>query len=336
MTDEKRTQAGAPRATVLFLAYEQAPLVEAAARSILAQECEPLEIILSDDHSTDGTFDVLDQLARQYQGPHRVRARRNSINQGIGGHYNTLIAEAQGQLLITAAGDDLSVPSRCAQLLAAWDLHDQEPDLVASYLIDMAHDGTLHGVIAVDDLSAWRSVDDWARKRPHVVGAAHAFTKRLWERFGSMSPDVIYEDQIITLRAILAGGGITLTAPLVHYRRGGASASPSFDDTAVFLTKMARANRRSQAEHAQQIKDARLMGVEDAVQTGLSKYLQRSALISTLLEDHTLLSSIRALWIAPDVSWSWRLRKWFYLRYPKIGTAIRQLQYTNKQRRQKR
>lgn len=321
------------RATILFLAYNQAAFVEDAARSVLDQQCEPLEIVLSDDASTDGTFEILQRLADGYEGPHVVRARRNARNVGIGGHYNQLVQEARGVLLVTAAGDDISRPHRVARLLEAWDTHGQRPDLVASHLVDMTHGGELRGTIKVDDLARWPDATRWAERRPYVVGAAHAFTKRLWDRFGPMSPDIVYEDQIITLRAILSGGAITVPTPLVHYRRGGASALQTFEDTAAFLQRMKTVNRRALAEQRQLLADARVAGAEDTVRSGLRLHIQRETLIACLLEAPHPAVTLRALFAASATSWPWRLRKWLYLRCPGFGSAIRRLQYGLKQLR---
>ena len=62
------------RISVLLLAYNQASTVRGAAESLLAQACEPLEVILSDDASSDETYAVLEDVARVYRGPHAVRA----------------------------------------------------------------------------------------------------------------------------------------------------------------------------------------------------------------------------------------------------------------------
>lgn len=326
----------AVRASVLFLAYNQAAFVERAARSVLAQTCEPVEIILSDDASTDGTFDCLQQLAAAYTGPHVVRVRRNERNLGIGDHYNRLVQEASGELLITAAGDDVSEPHRVARLLAAWDGHAQRPDLIASHLVDMTHDGELRDTIEVDDLAHWPNATAWAAKRPYIVGAGHAFTRRLWARFGPMSPEIVYEDQVITLRAVLTGGGITVPEPLVHYRRGGASALQTFENTAAFLQRTRLLNQRAQAEQRQLLADARRAGQEETVRSGLLLHIQREALIAALLDSRRPTDTVRALAAASAVRWPWRLRKWLYLRCPGFGTAVRRLQYGVRQLRQGR
>ena len=132
-----------PRISLLLLACNQQATARAAALSCLAQVGEPLEIVLSDDASSDATFAELQAAARHYSGPHQVRVRRNPANLGIGAHYNRLLAETSGALLVTAAGDDFSVPQRVQCLAAAWDESGQRADLIASHFIDMAADGTL-------------------------------------------------------------------------------------------------------------------------------------------------------------------------------------------------
>ena len=111
--------AAAPRASLLLLAYNQERYAEEAARSCLAQDSEPLEIVFSDDASSDRTHDILSSVAAGYRGPHRVVVRRNETNLGITGHYNWLVEASSGELLITAAADDTSCPDRAARLLAA-------------------------------------------------------------------------------------------------------------------------------------------------------------------------------------------------------------------------
>ena len=234
-----------PRITMLVLTYNQRHTAAAAVQSCLDQAGEPLEVVLSDDASTDGTHELLLQCAAAYRGPHQVRVRRNAHNLGIAEHYNQAVADCAGQLLVTAAGDDISLPHRVQTLASAWDAGGQRADLVASHLFDMGTDGTDHGVIRVDDLSQWRSPDEWVKKRPHVVGASHAFTRRMFERFGPIRADLPYEDQVMSLRASCMGGGITVNEPLVRYRRGGISAGGAKRQTAAdnlrrLLTKHTR------------------------------------------------------------------------------------------------
>jgi hypothetical protein len=169
----------APRISVVLLACNQEAWAADAAASVLAQESEPLEIVLSDDASTDRTFDVLQAAADAHRGPHRVRARRNERNLGIGAHWNRLVAETSGSLIVCAAGDDVSLPHRVARLAAAWDASGGTLDLVASHFIDMALDGTPGAEVAIDDLSRL-TFERWLERRPFTLGATHLFTRGSW------------------------------------------------------------------------------------------------------------------------------------------------------------
>lgn len=297
-------------ASVLFLAYNQEALVADAAASVLRQEGEPIEIVLSDDASSDGTFAVMQRLADAYRGPHRVSARRNEHNQGIGRHLSTLVDCTEGELLFVAAGDDISEPTRVAEVLSAWRAAGCKADLVATPMTGMSPDGQLGAVIEVDDLAQWRSVDDWGRKRPYVVGAAHAWTRRLFQRFGPLSADIAYEDQVMAFRAICSGGGITVPRPLVRYRSGGTSARSSQRDPAERLQRLHTQSRRHLAELDQLRRDAAIAGQGPAVDMILRPELARQRFLADLLAAPAGPAFLKSVFSTRDpVPLSWRLRK---------------------------
>ncbi|MDP6474553.1 MAG: glycosyltransferase [Alphaproteobacteria bacterium] len=99
-----------PTVSFLLPAYNQEAFVRDAVRSVLAQDYEPLEIILSDDCSSDRTFEIIENEASAYKGPHSVVLNRNEMNLGIE-HINKLQQLASGTILVTGHGDDLSMPS---------------------------------------------------------------------------------------------------------------------------------------------------------------------------------------------------------------------------------
>lgn len=299
-----------PRITLAVLAYNQSGFIDAAVRSALDQDCEPVEILLSDDASTDDSFERMSALARGYQGPHHVVVRRNSHNLGIGAHYNELVRAARGSLIITMAGDDISASDRVTRVTSAWDDSHGRLDLIASHLHDMTQDGHVCGVLRVDDLSQWRSASDWARKRPYVVGAAHAFTKRLFDRFGPLDERLTYEDQIITFRALLGGGAVTLDRPLVRYRRGGVSArAPSPQERRA---RAAMLNTRQLVENTQLLKDAARADVLGVVGDTLHKEHRRLDYFDRLLHAPDRRNRWRAFAGAHDVPWGWRWRKFWF------------------------
>ena len=310
------------RISVLLLAYNQVSTVRAAAESLLAQVCEPLEVILSDDASSDDTFAVLEQVAGAYRGPHVVRARRNAVNLGICAHYNGLIAESTGELLVTAGGDDLSLPSRVAKLVAAWDATGGRADLVSSHFIDLLPSGEPGKPVATDDL-AKVTLERWLSRRPYIVGATHAFTRRVMARFGPFIDGLWYEDQIMTFRAVVTGGGITVPEPLVQYRRGGSSQWSHADRGSSLVRWTAVQNRRLLAEIAQLEHDAEIAGCRDEVKLVLADSLRRERFLETLVDAESGRERWRALRMSPALPLGWRVGKVLRFMFPDHAAALK-------------
>jgi len=313
-----------PRVSLILLACNQQATARAAALSCLAQLGEPLEIVLSDDASGDGTFAELQAAADAYHGPHCVRARRNPVNLGIGAHYNRLIAETSGALIVTAAGDDISVPHRVQRLVQAWDRNGQRVDLVASDCVEMTVDGRLGERIENDEL-ATLTVDAWTHKAPFSVGATHAFTRRMMERFGPFIDDVWYEDRIMVLRAILGGGALTVREPLVHYRVGGTSKQPHTHTSARLLEWTRTQNRRVLAEISQLTQDARLAGCEAAVAAALEPALQRETYLRKMLDAPDRADRWRSAMASTQLPLGWRLRKFMTYSFSEQAAALKRM-----------
>jgi glycosyltransferase involved in cell wall biosynthesis len=311
------------RVSLVLLAYNQESMVRRAVQSCLAQECEPLEIVLSDDASTDGTFEAMQPLVAAYRGPHTVRARRNATNVGIGEHYNQLLKATSGELLVTAAGDDFSEPHRVRRLIEAWESTGCRADLIASHVIDMDHDGVLHEIMRVDDLSTYRTVQEWAAKRPYIIGAGHAFTRRMMERFGPMLPAVFYEDQIMTFRAIAMGGGITVDEPLVHYRRGGTSRKPAFESDDHMMRWTHRQRGRELAEMEQLVADATIAGCDALVRPTLEAPFRRERYLRALQTAGNHAERWRAFRTATALPFWWRLRKMLHVAFPDATRSVK-------------
>lgn len=299
----------APTVSVLLLTYKQEGLVEAAIAALLAQDSEPFELVISDDASPDDTFAVIQRAVAGYTGPHTIITRRNETNLGVGPHLNAAMAASHGELIVAGAGDDICEPTRVRELLAAWESTGRRADLVTSFVTDMDFDGTLHGVKTVDDLAHWKTAADWRERRPHVIGAAHAWTRRVFDRFGPLLPETVQEDQVITFRALASGGGVRVPKPLVRYRRGGMSATTGPQSPADKLQRMAVQNRRHLAEVHQLLADARLTDWRETVEPELAAEGRKQEYLRDLIAAKGLPALVRRLFSGPPVPLSWRWRK---------------------------
>jgi len=86
-----------PLVTFALFAYDQERYIREALEGAFAQSYQPLEILLSDDCSTDRTFDIMREMAAAYAGPHRIRLYRNPTNLGVAGHADVRVQRAQGR-----------------------------------------------------------------------------------------------------------------------------------------------------------------------------------------------------------------------------------------------
>lgn len=319
------THARAFPATLFLFAYNQADTVVAAAMSCLAQVCEPIDIVFSDDASTDDTFAKLCKVAEQYKGPHTVSVRRNDSNMGIAGHYNQAVACAQSDLIIVAAGDDLSEPHRVKTMLDTWRASDGKLNLIASYASSIDKSGHELALLKTGHLEQWPDAQTWCKKRPYVIGATFAFHKRLFEKFGPLAPGVDYEDQVLSLRAAALGGGRTIQEPLIKYRQGGLSARANRDPKTLIL-HAANKYRRQLAVYKQITEDLSTVGKADLSLGKIEKYIQKSLVVLYLInEDKISLPKVFSLinHHAKAVGAIWILTRFLYINYPKLAIFLK-------------
>jgi glycosyltransferase involved in cell wall biosynthesis len=81
----------------------RAASLERAVRSVLAQQWDELEIIVSDNASTDGTAALCDELAA---ADPRVRVVRHAIDIGAEANFQSVLEAAGGSLFMWLADDD--------------------------------------------------------------------------------------------------------------------------------------------------------------------------------------------------------------------------------------
>jgi glycosyltransferase involved in cell wall biosynthesis len=318
LSDTPTASPSRPLVSILLIAYNQQRFVADAVRSVLAQTWEPLEILISDDASTDNTFAAIQAAVAGYDGPHRVVTRRNDTNEGISGHLSRLAGIARGELLFVAAGDDLSAPDRCRRVVEFWLEHGGQADLIATDLADMDDAGNLHERISPTDLGAYRNVEDWLAASPHLIGAAHAWSRRLFDRFGPMMPGAAAEDRIMTFRAIVSGGASSLREPLVRYRRGGLSRKRRYRSVAEVVARMRQSNRFALAEVAQIQHDADIAGCGKRMRDALAPKLAREQFIRSMFEARGTGQRVQLLTTGNGVKRGLRIRLFLYATCPAV------------------
>ena len=261
---KQMSQSSRPLITFALMAYNQEQLIEEAVAGALAQTYSPLEIILSDDCSTDRTFSIMSKMVEGYAGPHRVRLNRNPNNLGLIGHINALFDMAKGDIYVLAAGDDVSLPERTARVAEVFE-RDQTVMLVHSDVIKLNRAG--------QELGVWRPPIAGKPDDLHAmaagfgihIGATGAYRMQVHRRFGAIREDEAYEDLVLGFRARLLGKVAYIESPLVRYRFDtGLSSKQKPLERHVRTRNRIRSLRLMRAVHRQRLADYRAVGGADS------------------------------------------------------------------------
>jgi glycosyltransferase involved in cell wall biosynthesis len=105
------------RITIGVTTFNAERTLERVLRSIFAQETPIDEVIIVDDHSTDNTPAVCQELKKTYQSS--VIYHRFEKNQGVAESRNKIIELARGDFIVFFDDDDISLPGRVQKQIQA-------------------------------------------------------------------------------------------------------------------------------------------------------------------------------------------------------------------------
>ena len=160
-------------------------------RSILAQSRPPVELVLSDDASTDGTVDIAISLVEQHNrdaaSPVRLVVLRNVPALGIAGNFEQAISACTADLVALSDQDDRWAPDRLELAVAEF---EKRPALTLLHAdarrIDEAGEPLEHSLFDSLHVSAWerQNIDSGMAmkvlvRRNLVTGATTLFRREL-------------------------------------------------------------------------------------------------------------------------------------------------------------
>ena len=99
-----------PLVSVIVPTYNQEEFVAESIMSAVEQDYEPLEVIVSDDGSSDRTVEIIKKLASEY--PSRIKAIVDGPHLGITGNCNRAAKACKGKYIAFHAGDDVFLPGK--------------------------------------------------------------------------------------------------------------------------------------------------------------------------------------------------------------------------------
>lgn len=205
-------------ATLVVLAYAQEAYVRDCVRSVFANADPSMEVILSDDHSCDGTYAILEEEAAAARAAGlQVVLNRNERNLGMVAHLNRAMTLAHGEIVVYCAGDDVLAPGRVRHLLACF--KDSGASVVFSNAWVIDRHGRVLGRMLPGNFQA-SSLEAMCRTGfAGMPGCTAAWRREVFTAFGPLPERLANEDDQIGLRGHLLDGVHYTAEPLLYYRR---------------------------------------------------------------------------------------------------------------------
>ena len=139
-------------------AYNHAPFVGQAVRSILDQTFDDFEFVITDDGSSDATPEII----AGFDDP-RIRFERFPENRGIAAAMHATVQRSRGEFIAIMNSDDVSMPGRLERQVAFLREH---PDVAATFCVPQEIDDegcelAPTGIFRVPFSTAFPSRTDW-------------------------------------------------------------------------------------------------------------------------------------------------------------------------------
>ncbi|MFD6416511.1 bifunctional polysaccharide deacetylase/glycosyltransferase family 2 protein [Streptomyces sp. NPDC060194] len=179
--------------TVLVPAYNEAVGIESTVRSLVASD-HPIEIIVIDDGSSDGTADIVEAM-----GLPNVRVVRQE-NAGKPAALNNGIRHARYNIVVMMDGDTVFEPDTVRELVQPFG-DDRVGAVAGNAKVGNRNKliGAWQHIEYVMGFNLDRRMYDVLRCMPTIPGAVGAFRRTALNRVGGMSDDTLAEDTDITM-----------------------------------------------------------------------------------------------------------------------------------------
>lgn len=212
-----------PLASLIVCFYNQVDFVEDAVQGALSQTYENLEIVLSDDCSTDGTYEKIIGLIKDYNGSHHIVTNRNNKNLGLVPHFNKVFLElSHGQYIFVQGGDDISLPNRVS-IGIDYFIRDSSIYAITCALIFIDRNGYETGRMNLqEDIVTTIQDKHYLSSNSFMCGSGMLASRRdIWNVFGSLNDNSQTEDSCMRFRALLLGKVLASAKYGVKYRIHG-------------------------------------------------------------------------------------------------------------------
>ena len=175
--------------------------VDQTVNSVLKQSYEGMEILLSDQGSTDASLSILKKMAESYSGLNTVKVVEcpHTEQKGLAGfnvHINWLMTQTDADLIIIVSADDLCHPDRVKRTVEIYEQY--RPAFIGTRMQFLKPDGTVEGQTAWALQNLKEGESRFITAKEHIEGliggsSSTAFDREFYEKIGGLQSHTILD-----------------------------------------------------------------------------------------------------------------------------------------------
>lgn len=215
------------KVSVGILTYNHEKFIKQCLLSLLNLNYKNLEIIISDDCSTDRTFAMVEEIVKMNLPHLTIILNRNTTNLGLIGNFNRTFHElATGEFFMTLGGDDKISENYIPEALEHF-IKDDEIMMIDFNAEVIDENDHVSGVARNLDfeMKFFDIFDYLAFSNIHSFAPGRLVRSTLIKGFPPISKKCPTEDSVLVLRALMLGKLLRINENVILYRRHSANIS---------------------------------------------------------------------------------------------------------------
>lgn len=211
--------------SAILLNYNQKKFIKEQFLSIMRQDYKgEWELIIADDASTDGSYELLQELVSGAGENRRIVLHRNEENKGIAGNLQSAVNLSSGEWIVKFDGDDIARDDHISTLLSLQEKHPG--NLIYSTLTNgIDEDGNAtsnHPDSNKEVVKPYKKRISDISQIPYNWGCVSMYHRSLFSDFEALPIGKgIVDDTILGFRAYLKRSGMVSSGKrTIFYRMG--------------------------------------------------------------------------------------------------------------------
>lgn len=288
--------------TIAIPTYNRKDYLKEAIESVLSQNCPGVELLISDNHSTDGTEELINKVIKEHPG-RLIRYNRFDENHGVSENWKYCIQNASGYYLLVLGDDDVLLPGSISALLSCFKKYNVVSAFGSSIEIDS--NGVEYrvyknprGIYTREQFIKGRFINGWSDLPSSLMYrvdyAREAIKEGVFAYAGTMA-DVILHTYVLKY-----GKCYSLGIPVVKYRIHASNDTKNRKDQIV-------------ESHMNVLKNTDRLDLDDRSKCYIKRYCKdviRTGACARVLKSHSFVPARDAVRILSMYSGS-KVREWF-------------------------